>query len=251
MSYMFVSILALVLTFIYAPIHMIISPFLPPEPPEVPHVPEITTITVEGVRYKNCFLDENLWFVEKHDFSTKNPDYTTTSSEYYKIENNWLYVKSDANEEYDLSEKLYCPEEDWEELKAYYSNPENYYYQCKAIPRYVSEDTYVEGDFITITVTDGETFKKLLVEESDIRASDSNSVISITSNEEHTLFRFKRTSKNELFCKQSSTFTVYKGTAYHRGGQTGNYTTLYKIKDEIQEYISGLLKNNGYEALFE
>lgn len=251
MSAMIISIIALFATLIYAPFYMIISPFLPPETPEAPYIPEVKTITIKGAEYKNCFLDENLFFVEKPDFNKEAPDYITSLSEYYKLENNWLYDNASTNSEKDLTEKLYCPEEDWEELKAYYSDPENYYYQYKATPRYVSEDTYVEGDYITVSVTDGEMFKKLLVDESDIRISDSNSVISITSNEEHTLFSFKRTSKDELFCKHSSTFTVYKGTVYHQDTRIGNYITLYKIKDEINEYISELLKSNGYEALFE
>ena len=145
MSAMIISIIALFATLIYAPFYMIISPFLPPETPEAPYIPEVKTITIEGAEYKNCFLDENLSFVEKPDFNKEAPDYITSLSEYYKLENNWLYDNASTNSEKDLTEKLYCPEEDWEELKAYYSDPENYYYQYKATPRYVSEDTYVDG----------------------------------------------------------------------------------------------------------
>ena len=233
-------ILSLMLV-ILMPFFAIIYPFLPPEPPEVPHIPETVTMTVEGVRYKNLFLDENLCFVEKHDFSGKDPDYTTASSEYYKIENNWLYVKSEANEDYDLSEKLFCPEEDWEELKAYYSNPENYDYQyIESLYSESPNDSY-------LTVTDGEMFKKLLGDESDIRLSGEDSTIIISEDKKQTSFYLKRTSKNGLFYKFSAEFTVYEGKVYH----DGTHTTFYKLKDEIQEYISGLLKSNGYEALFE
>lgn len=243
MSAMILSIMWVILM----PFFAIIYPFLPPEPPEVPHIPETVTITVEGVRYKNLFLDENLRFVEKHDFSGKEPDYATASSEYYKVENNWLYVKSEANEDYDLSEKLFCPEEDWEELKAYYSNPENYDYQyIESLYSESPNDSY-------LTVTDSEMFKKLLGDESDIRISGNDSTIRISDDKKQASFYLKRTSKNGLFYKCSAEFTVYESKVYHDGTHMGIYneTIIHKLKDEINEYISGLLKSNGYEALFE
>lgn len=249
MSYILIGILTTIIA-LFSPI---ISLFMPPN--ETPKEPEIETVTFDGVTYKNYFLEENLFFVEKHNFYTQDPDYTTSifgmlypeqGDMYYKVANDWLYKGQKMSGDTNISEKLFCPEEKWDEYKAYYSNAENYNY------------SYFESNYETspndrhITVTDVETFNRLLGDEWDIR-DNTQSIVKISDSEEYHTFFLKKVSKDGIFYGKSDKFAVYEGNVYHEGTHIGQYHEiyLYKLENEIETFVAEILKSNGFEAYFD
>ncbi len=211
---------------------------------EIPEKPEVSTVTFDGVTYKNHFIEEYLFLTEDFNFHNQEPDY---GENFYKIGEDFLY--NGYTQQYSwsgISGLLYCPEEKWDEYKAYYSDPENFDY-CYFESHYQTSpnDRY-------ITIPDGETFNRLLGDERYIKANNQSTVI-ISDSEECYTFFLKKESKDGIFYGKSDEFAVYDGNVYLEGAHIGQYHEiyLYRLENEIETYVAEILKANGFEAYFD
>lgn len=237
MSYILIGILTVIIA-LFSPI---ISIFMPTD--ETPKEPEIKTVTFDGITYKNHFIEEYLFLVEDFNFYNQEPDYR---EDFYKLDNGFLYNGHTQQYDSGISALLYCTEEKWNEYKAYYSDSENFDYS------YFESHYHTSPNDKTITVSDGETFNKLLGDEWDIR-DNTQSIVKISDSAEYHSFFLKKTSKDGLFYGNSDEFVIYEGRVYHKGTHIGQYHEiyLYILDSEIETYVADILKTNGFEACFD
>ena len=243
MSYILIGILTFCIA-ILSPFYAIIMPFLPEEQPE------IKTVTFDGVTYKNCFIDEKLFIIENFNFHGEEADY---GEDFYKITDNIIYKghTQTYSDTFGISEFLYCTEEDWEALKTFYADPDNFNYYCRT---YTNSYSQAEKKQLE-SVLDGNIFRQILGEAKDVREDSYSYVTTIPRDDERKTIEFVMESKDGLFYADSIRYVVYEGTVYHEYDYTAdeitNKHTVYKLKGEYEEFISETLKNNGYETLFE
>lgn len=238
MSHILIGIFTLIIA-LFSPI---ISLFMPSD--ETPKEPEIATVTFDGITYKNHFIKEYLFLNEEFNFHKQEPDY---GEDFYKIGEDFLY--KGYTQQYSgsgISGLLYCPEDKWDEYKAYYSDPENYDYY------YFESHFHTSPNDKNITVSDGETFNRLLGDEWDIR-DNTQSIVKISDSEEYPTFFLKKESKDGLFHGNSDEFVVCEGKVYHEGTHMGMYHEIYlhPLDSEIETYVIDILKANGFEAYFD
>ncbi len=242
MSYIIIGILTFCIALI-SPFYAIIMPFLPED------TLEIKTVTLGGVTYKNCFIDKNIFIIDDFNFYEKEPDY---GDDFYKITDNILYKghRQTYSDNFGISESLYCPEEDWEELKAFYADPDNFNYYCRTYT-----NSYLEAEVKQLDGVNGELFNQILGEAEDVREEGYSYITKIPADRNRKTIEFVMESKDNLFYADSIRYVVYEGTVYHEydyiPSEITNKHTVYKLKSELEKFISELLKSNGYEALFE
>lgn len=242
MSYIFIGLLTFCIALL-SPFYAVIMPFLPEEQPEV------RTVILNGVKYKNCFIDEDLFIVENFNFYGETPDYV---DDYYKITDNIIYKghTQTYSDNFGISESLYCPEEDWEELKAFYANPDNFNYYCRTYT-----NSYLQAEKKQLESVDGNIFRQILGEVEEVREEGYSYIVKIPRDDDRKTISFRMESKDGLLYAQSIRYVVYDGTVYYERDYTPdeitNKHTVYKLKSEYEEFISETLRNNGYEALFE
>ena len=120
---MFLKLWALILGMIMA--------FFSAKTPAKPYEPE--TVAINGITYKNCFIPEYAYLMGSVQFDTKEPFYTEESglfrakTDWYKV-NDKIIIRGRENLPIldTPGTVYYCRESNWNDLKAYYSNMNNW-----------------------------------------------------------------------------------------------------------------------------
>ncbi|MCL2507721.1 MAG: hypothetical protein FWF05_00950 [Oscillospiraceae bacterium] len=101
-------------------------------------VPE--RVDIAGVTYRNGFLAEGLRYLNEENFYTKNIVFEerrgTQKIPYYRMECSTrdLVIRNSGkmwSMPNIMSERIYCRESQWEEVRTYYSNPDSFFYYYK------------------------------------------------------------------------------------------------------------------------
>ncbi|MGN1194212.1 MAG: hypothetical protein ACI4SB_01880 [Acutalibacteraceae bacterium] len=202
------------------------------------------TLTVDGVLYRNNFQSK----------MTLSSDYYNSLEE-IQSSDKYLYRVKDAPFDiiYDpdplitrdiaVSDVIYCRDDQWQELHAYYANPDNYDYS------YIAVDEYRNLDRHTINNPDREKFDELVVW---FEENSFNLINGITNpqlsypvlNDEHFIkYRFIVETKDKIFSKGAGEFYVQnsKLSLIYTQTMLTSTTLVIDVPDNLANYFISLI----------
>ncbi len=213
---------------------------------------EPSTFELNSITYKNGFIADNMHFAKDYNFYDAEPihrEFTLTqTNNYYQFENNWIKVNENSSWDVDVKSNIFCPIDDWENLHAYYADPNNYHYYFA-----------VQIDFGEITTYEIPNADTKILDEIIQFAAD-NKYGTNSSNKAETInipvgvednIRFHKDSNDGLFDAYAGDFLVYEGHVYfyrHSGAGTSAVSIL---PEEMENYILSLLKTTELNEYFK
>lgn len=211
--------------------------------------PEFLTVEIDGKTYKNCFIDENLKLCQSYNFYTEEPVFTEEVegafggyiNNYYDLGNGWIYKNESTSLSVDFSQKIFCPEEDWEKLKAHYADAENYkYYSC-------SMKFLDEGDFnrYKLENVDSEKFDEIIDTAEEISKGKFNYKDYKTFPFwNYTMGAFRKESNDGIFYSQSETLLIKNKKVYYFSAINGTSGQFYAVAmpEEANDYAVELFR---------
>lgn len=235
---MFLKLWALILGMIMA--------FFSAKTPAKPYEPE--TVVINGITYKNCFIPEYASLSGSVQIDAKEPFYTEESglfrskTDWYKI-NDRIIIR--GKERYPISKTpgtvYYCRESDWNNLKAYYGNIDNW--TC-----YIGTSYLINGERIDDTRIDPQHYSSAFLNGIMQFAYDCSSknlyeptrlpqeIDTITSS-----FHIGMESADKLFLAGTGVIDESKGSFYIEGTYyEGLYTEAFRVPAELQDNIREL-----------
>ena len=249
---MFLKIWALIMGMIMA--------FFSAKTPAKAYKPE--TVVINGITYKNCFIPEYAGLNIRNDddskkryFDINDPFYTAESglfrskTKWYKINEKIIICGSDEYPSSPLSGApgtiYYCRESDWNDLKAYYGNMNNW--TCYIGDIYHTEDSKhieIEEEYFN-----ADLWKKIMQFDYDCDETDMYKPVELPINQndikDYTFVHLNMymKSSDEVFYAHVSDILQYKGDIYiQKVYYEGFYVKAYKFPSELQEYILKLTK---------
>lgn len=211
--------------------------------------PEFQTVEINGKTYKNCFINENLKLSKNYNFYVEEPVYTEEiegvsggyTNNYFDLGNGWIYKNESTSSSVDFSQKIFCPEEDWDKLKGYYADPENYKYYC------CSMKFLDEGDFnrYEIENVDSIKFDEIIntaeeISEGKFDYRDYKTFMF----RNYTMGAFRKESNDGVFYSQSETLLIKNKKVYYFSAVNGTSGQFYAVAlpDETNNYAAELFK---------
>lgn len=202
-----------------------------------------STITIDGVVYRNKF---------QGDLILRNPNYGTepiisdSTGQYYRLEG------TDYDLIYNVSssiigdpESVYCRDDQWQELKSYYSNTENFTYQ------YITNQKGGKFEAHTVNEMDINKLNKLVdfCEENSydpFSFFDSPNIRKVsTSSLGKTEYRFGMNSNDGLFSAGAASFYLLdnKLVLEYYTYMAGKKALITDVPDELSEYFISLINS--------
>ena len=217
---------------------------------------EPKTEEVNGVIYKNCFLPE---YVEYGGPSVSGDEpicYIPNEDEYwfgpqkgwYKITDSIIARGYQVNSGLEATgNRVYCRESDWDELKEFYGNMENYIFFIGTsydINGKKQADCEIDSELVDPVLWD-----KLMQFAHDSyyeRGTGKNKAVELPLDRKSYNIDFYLTMENVdgLFSASSHNLCEYKGEFYmERTYVEGHYQEAFKIPEELQGYIRELAEH--------
>lgn len=212
------------------------------------------TIEINGVTYQNGFVPQDMHFTKEYDVDKENPLYSKfalpETINYYRFEDNWIIRHESTTWATNVQDVLYCPIGEWEELHAYYADPNNYHYYFKIQLDFGNLTTY------EIPNVDMEMFERI------IQFDEDNSYGTNSSNKAETIklpishadnVRFQKESKDGLFYNHTTEFTIYEGRVYYYrySNMATGQDEVAVLPKEMEDYIISLLKTTDLNEYFQ
>ena len=256
---MFLKLWALIMGMIMA--------FFSAKAPAKAYEPE--TVVINGVTYKNCFIPEYAYLnAGKIQFDTNEPFYTEESglfrskTDWYKINDKLIICGRDVLPILETPGTVYyCRESDWNELKAYYSDMNNW--------RFFAGTSYVingkKPDPIEIERNNNnlELWAELMQftfdcnnnndRQSEMKKQGLYYELPQKINAEKYGIYFYMQSDDELFSAGTGCGDVidYEGTLYLRVVSVGDmYDGAYKLPAELQSFIRELDEKCDFSSFY-
>lgn len=241
----FLSILLSIFTFFFS---WLIPSEQPTEKPFEPY-----TIEINGVTYQNGFVPQDMHFKKEYDVDKEKPLYSQFALpefiNYYRFENNWIIRHESTTWATNVQDVLYCPIDEWENLRDYYADDINYNYQYHI--RINGQITKYE-----IPNADTEMFNKIL------QFSDDNRYTSNSQNKAETItipnaltpaIFFYKDSKDGIFTTHTTEFFIYEGHIYfyRYSNVAAGINEVAILPKEIEDYIISLLKTTELNEYFK
>lgn len=204
---------------------------------------DTTAIKVNGVVYRNKFqgdlILQNLKYSE--DVVLQN-----TIGKFHRIEGTKYDLLYNANSEATGTPgSVYCRDNQWQELKKYYSNSNNFTYQCVVkIDNNASETIDVDKIDI-VKLNELLLFCNENKYEANSFAETSNRTAVSTSSLGDKTYRFKMSSKDGLFSADAKSFSIVDNTLVYRYYEvmSENKTLIIEVPQDLSEYFVSVISN--------
>lgn len=206
-----------------------------------------TAIMVDGVLYRNKF---------QGDLILRNPKYgdeavlKDTTGQYHRIEGAKYDLLYNVNSEgAGTPESVYCRDDQWQELKKYYSDSNNFTYQCVIKTNGVSTET------IDVDKMDIAKLNELLAfceenayEPNDFVGTNHTKAVS-TSSLGDKAYRFKMSSNDGLFSVDAKSFSILDNTLVYRYYEVmpEDKTLIIDLPEELSQYFLSLINELSAE----
>ena len=237
---------------LFALIMGVIMAFFTPKTPTKAYEPE--TVTINGIAYKNCFIPEFSAYNGLSISPDTEPVYTEKtillgSNNWYPVTDRIITRNRYPNDDlHSAGNNLYCRESDWNELKAYYGNSDNW--NCFIGDIYGTEDS--KKCEISPELIDPVLWYKMMKFGLDFKNTNP---IKLPIKDKNDLkdygyvnLSFSMISKDGLFCAGLNDILEYKNECYLVDTYVeGLFIAAYKFPDDIQGYIKQLTEQ--YESV--
>ena len=203
-----------------------------------------TTIMVDGVLYRNKF---------QGDLILRNPQYgdeavlKDTTGQYHRIEGTEYDLLYNVNSEVSgAPESVYCRDDQWQELKSYYSDPGNFTYQYIAKQKGEGAKTYTVNEMNPDKLGELVDFcKNNAYDPSSFSASDNTKAVS-TSSLGNTEYRFGMNSNDGLFSAGAASFYILEDNLVleYYSVMSEEKTLIVDVPKDLSDYFVSLVNNS-------
>ncbi len=204
-----------------------------------------TAIMVDGVLYRNKF---------QGDLILRNPKYNDeavlkdTTGQYHRIEETKYDLLYNVNSEVSgAPESVYCRDDQWQELKRYYSDSNNFTYQCIIKTNGVSSETIDVDKMDIVKLNELLAFCEENAYDPNAFAGTNNTKAVSTSSLGDKAYRFKMSSNDGLFSVDAKSFSILDNALVYRYYEVmpEDKTLIIDVPKELSEYFISLINNSA------
>lgn len=204
---------------------------------------DTTAIKINGIVYRNKFqgdlILQNLKYSEEVVLQN-------TIGKFHRIEGTKLDLLYNANSEVSgAPESVYCRDNQWQELKKYYSDSNNFTYQCIVKADNNSSETIDVNKIDIVKLNELLVFCNENKYEPNSFAESSNTRAVSTSSLGDKTYRFKMSSKDGLFSADAESFSIVDNTLVYRYYEVmpENKTLIVEVPQDLSEYFVSVISN--------
>lgn len=204
---------------------------------------DTTAIKINGIVYRNKFqgdlILQNLKYSEEVVLQN-------TIGKFHRIEGTKLDLLYNANSEVTgAPESVYCRDDQWQELEKYYSNSNNFTYQCIVKTDNNSAETIDVSKMDIVKLNELLAFCNENKYEPNSFAETSNRTAVSTSSLGDKTYRFKMSSKDGLFSADAKSFSIVDNTLVFRYYEvmSENKTLIVEVPKDLSEYFVSVISN--------
>lgn len=204
---------------------------------------DTTAIKFNGAVYRNKFqgdlILQNLKYSE--EVLLQN-----TVGKFHRIEGTKYDLLYNVNSEVmGAQESVYCRDDQWQELKKYYSNSNNFTYQC------IVKTDNNSAEIIDVSKMDIVKLNELLAfcnenkyEPNSFAETFNRTAVSTSSLGDKT-YRFKMSSKDGLFSADAKSFSIVDNTLVYRYYEvmSENKTLIVEVPRDLSDYFISVISN--------
>ncbi len=202
-----------------------------------------TAIMVNGVLYRNKF---------QGDLILRNPKYgdeailKDTTGQYHRIGGTKYDLLYNINSEVvGAPESVYCRDEQWQELKKYYSDSNNFTYQCVIKTNGVSTETIDVDKMEIVKLNELLAFCEENSYDPNNFAGTKNAKAVSTSSLGDKAYRFKMSSNDGLFSVDAKSFSTLDNALVYRYYEVmpEDKTLIIDVPKELSDYFVSIITN--------
>ncbi len=200
-----------------------------------------TAIMVDGVLYRNKF---------QGDLILRNPQYgdeavlKDTTGQYHRIEETKYDLLYNVNLEVSgAPESVYCRDDQWQELKKYYSDSNNFTYQCIIKTNGVSSETIDVDKMDIVKLNELLAFCEENAYDPNAFAGTNNAKAVSTSSLGDKAYRFKMSSNDGLFSVDAKSFSILDNTLVYRYYEVmpEDKTLIVVVPKDLSDYFVSII----------
>ena len=200
-----------------------------------------TAIMVDGVLYRNKF---------QGDLILRNPKYgdeavlKDTTGQYHRIEETKYDLLYNVNSEVSgAPESVYCRDDQWQELKKYYSDSNNFTYQCIIKTNGVSSETVDVDKMDIVKLNELLAFCEENAYDPNAFAGTNNTKAVSTSSLGDKAYRFKMSSNDGLFSVDAKSFSILDNTLVYRYYEVmpEDKTLIVVVPKDLSDYFVSII----------
>ncbi len=200
-----------------------------------------TAIMVDGVLYRNKFQGDlilrNLKYAEEAVLKD-------TTGQYHRIEGAKYDLLYNVNSEgAGTPESVYCRDDQWQELKKYYSDSNNFTYQCVIKTNGVSTETIDVDKMDIAKLNELLAFCEENAYDPNAFAGANNTKAVSTSNLGDKAYRFKMSSNDGLFSVDAKSFSILDNALVYRYYEVmpEDKTLIVDIPKDLSDYFVSII----------
>lgn len=206
-----------------------------------------TAIMVDGVLYRNKF---------QGDLILRNPKYgdeavlKDTTGQYHRIEGAKYDLLYNVNSEgAGAPESVYCRDDQWQKLKKYYSDSNNFTYQCIIKTNGVSSETIDVDKMDIVKLNELLAFCEENAYDPNAFAGTNKTKAVSTSSLGDKAYRFKMSSNDGLFSVDAKSFSILDNTLVYRYYEVmpEDKTLIIDLPEELSQYFLSLINELSAE----
>lgn len=204
---------------------------------------DTTAIKVKGVVYRNKFqgdlILQNLKYSEEVVLQN-------TIGKFHRVEGTKYDLLYNANSEVTgAPESVYCRDDQWQELKKYYADSNNFTYQCVVKIDNNSSETIDVDKIDIVKLNELLAFCNENKYEPNSFAETSKARAVSTSSLGDKTYRFKMSSKDGLFSADAKSFSIVDNTLVYRYYEvmSENKTLIIEVPKDLSDYFISVISN--------
>ncbi len=204
---------------------------------------DTTAIKVNGIIYRNKFqgdlILQNLKYSEEVVLQN-------TIGKFHRVEGTKYDLLYNANSEVTgAPESVYCRDDQWQDLKKYYADSNNFTYQCIVKDDNNSFETFDVSKLDIIKLNELLAFCNENKYEPNSFAETSNARAVSTSSLGDKTYRFKISSNDGLFSADAKSFSIVDNTLVYRYYEvmSENKTLIVEVPKDLSEYFVSVISN--------
>lgn len=203
---------------------------------------DTATVTIDGVVYRNKFQGD---LILRNPVYGREPALIDNTGRYFRLEGiDYDLIYDVTSKQIGHSESVYCRDDQWQELKAYYSNTENFTYQ------YITNQKGGKFEVHTVNEMDINKLNNLVdfCEKNSydpfVSSGSGNTRSVSTSSLGKTEYRFGMNSNDGLFSLGASSFYLLDNNLVleYNSVMSKGKTLIVDAPKELSEYFISIIK---------
>lgn len=202
---------------------------------------ETDTITVNGVVYRNRFQGDLIFADPQYE---KTPVIENGNGRFFRITGTDYDMLYNVNSrEIGAPDSLYCRDDEWQELHAYYSNPKNFKYSCIVEQRGSGLKSYALDEIDLVKLKELVAFcEENSYDPMSFGKGNTRSISSAVSDQPK--YRFGMNSNDGLFSFGAAEFFIIedKLALEYYTNMREEKTLIVDVPDELGQYFVSIVK---------